>query len=243
MPTPTPITQRHAAADRAHQREIGGSVLFRCAKYALGLVLLGFLFDVLLHFGAGVRLAFSLALVAGVASLLGWSGYLAWVRRNQLAHIARLLEERDPALGSKLINVLQLQGQADDAQLKPLTRELARLAIERYGQELAHIDFERLARTPQLRRELKRAAWAVAAFALVLVLFHRVSVVEMARFTDPFGDHPPYSFTQLAILDPGADGTNVIYGRSFLVRVKATGHRPKEVFLTAHPVDLSLIHI
>jgi hypothetical protein len=211
--------------------------LFRCAKYAFGFVLLGFLFDVLLHFGAGVRLAMSLVLAFGFAGLLGWSWYLAWVRKNQLEHIARLLEERDPALGSKLINVLQLQGHADDEQLKPLTRELTRQAIGRYAEELGHINFERLARTPQLRREIKRAAWVAAAFAVLLILFHRVSVVEVARFADPFGDHPPYSFTQLAVLDPGAAGTNVIYGRSFLVRVKTTGHRPKEVFLTAQPVD------
>src|SRR5262249_20080114 len=49
------------------------------------------------------------------------------------------------------------------------------------------------------------------------------------------GDHPPFSFTRLEIVQPGATGTNVLYGKEFIVRVKATGHQPNEIFLTAFP--------
>jgi hypothetical protein len=62
-------------------------------------------------------------------------------------------------------------------------------------------------------------------------------VVEFARFADPYGDHPPYSFTRLAIVEPGPTGTNVLYGKGFVVKVKASGHQPKEVFITAHPPE------
>jgi len=72
-------------------------------------------------------------------------------------------------------------------------------------------------------------------FAAVLAAFFRITPVELARFADPFGDHPPYSFTQLAIVSPGPAGTNVLYGKGLVVKVKASGHRPKEVFLTAQP--------
>ena len=53
---------------------------------------------------------------------------MAYVRRNQLERIARLLETRDPALGSKLINVLQLQSQTNDPALAELTRQMAQQA-------------------------------------------------------------------------------------------------------------------
>ena len=37
------------------------------------------------------------------------------------------------------------------------------------------------------------------------------------------------------LFQPGPAGTNVIYGKGLVIRVKATGHQPKEVFLTAFP--------
>jgi hypothetical protein len=231
------VFRRLAAADRAHQREVGGRFLFRGVKFLLAFVGLCFLLDLFLHLGAGTRLALVLALVLGALALACWSWYLAWVRRNQLAHIARFLESREPALGSKLINFLQLDEQARAASLAPLTRELAALAVSGYAEQLAPVNLERLARTPQLRLEVKRAAWATLAFAVVLGVFFRVTSTEVPRFVDPFGDHPPYSLTRLEILEPGESGTNVIYGRSFLVKVKVAGHQPKELFLTAHPPD------
>ena len=49
------------------------------------------------------------------------------------------------------------------------------------------------------------------------------------------GDHPPYSFTRLEMVQPGASGTNVLYDKGIVVKVKAFGHQPKEVFLTSFP--------
>ena len=236
-PDTSNILQRLVAADRAHQRERGGSFLCRNVKFVLGFVILGLALDVFLHLGPDARLALVAALAGGALLLFGWSWYLAWVRRNQLEHIARFLETRDPELGSKLINILQLQEQSRDPSLTPLTRELAQLAVAGYANELASLNLERLARTPQLRREALRAGWAVLVFAVVLGAAFRITSVEVPRFADPFGDHPPYSFTQLEITEPGPSGTNVIYGRSVLVQVQASGHQPKEVFLTAHPFD------
>ena len=37
------------------------------------------------------------------------------------------------------------------------------------------------------------------------------------------------------LCQPGPAGTNVLYGKGLVVKVKAAGHRPKEVFLTALP--------
>lgn len=231
------ILNRLAAADRAHQKEVGGHFLLRCVKFVCAFVLVAFVGDVALHLNSGWRLGLLLALVGGVLVLAGIAGWLAFVRKNRLEHIARFLESRDPALGSKLINLLQLRGQADDTSLAPLTRELARLAVEDYTTGLRATPLEELARTDALRRHTWRAAWALLIFAAVLAAGFRVSVVEFARFADPYGDHPPYSFTRLEIVEPAPTGTNVLYGKGFVVRVKASGHLPKEVFLTAHPPE------
>jgi hypothetical protein len=229
------ILRRLAAADREHQKEKGGGFFLRSLKYVFALVLGAFIVDVAFQLGSGWRLAL---LLGGIAVFLGLAGIawgLAYRRRNRLEHIARFLEEREPTLGSRLINVLQLQEQTRDTSLSPLTRELAAQAVADYGHELRGFALERLAWTGDLRRHLKRALWAALGFTSILALGFRVSVIEMARFGDPFGDHPPYSFTQLSIVDPRPAGTNVVYGQGLLVKVKATGHQPKEVFLTSFP--------
>jgi len=234
---PSTILQRLTEADRLYQREAGACFLCGSIKYLLGFVLLAFGMDVFLHLDAGWRLTLGLVFVVVVLGLAGWGWYLGRIRRNSLEHIARWLENRDPALGSKLINLLQLQGQTRDPALTQLTREMAGLAVAGYATELAPIHFERLAQTQQLRQAAFKAAGVVLAFALLLAVFFRVTAVEVLRFAYPYGDFPPYSLTQLEVLEPGPMGTNVLYGRSFIVKVKALGHQPKELYLTTHPLD------
>lgn len=231
------ILERLAAADRAHQKEAGGRLLLRSVKYLCAVVLAAFVLDVVFHLSAGWRLGFLLALIFGIFVLAVFVWRIAFVRRNRLEHIARFLETRDPALGSRLINLLQLNEQTRDDSLAPPTRELARQAVEIYAAELGEVPLEQLARTGEVRRHLKRAAWALLGFAAVLAAGFRITMTEAARFADPFGDHPAYSFTKLEIVQPGPAGTNVLYGKGLIVKVKAAGHRPKEVFLTSFPPD------
>jgi hypothetical protein len=230
------LLERLAAADRERQKEAGGIFLLRCVKFACAFVLLAFVLDVIVHLNSGWRLAILLALLVGVLALGGLGWYLAMVRRNRAEHIARFIETRDPALGSSLINILQLSEQSSDASLTPLTRDLARQAVENYSASIRNVPLERLARTEALQHHVKRAAIALLIFTVILATVFRISALEIARFVDPFGDHPPYSFTHLAITEPGPVGTNVLYDKGLVLRVKATGHQPREVFLTAYPV-------
>lgn len=229
------LLARLAAADRAHQRETGALWLLRSVKYLCGAVLGLFALDVVVHLTAGWRLALGLALLAALGGLgaIAWHG--AFVRRNRLEHIARLLETRDAALGSRLINLLQLQAQTEDASLAPRTRELARQAVAGYAAGLQALPLESLARTDRVARQAMRVLWVVLGFVGILAAGYRVSEVELARYADPFGDHPPYSFTHLQIVQPGPAGTNVFYDQGTVVRVKAGGHLPKEVWLSYFP--------
>ncbi len=230
-----PVVSGLKAADRSLQKEKGRSLLLRTFPWLLGIVLAGFLLDVFLHLGPGSRL-----LLVGILWLaclvgLGWSYYVSHVRRNQLERIARVLETRDPALGSRLINILQLESQTNDPALSDLTRQMAQRAIGGYAEELRGIDFQRLAKSGRVAGDIKRAALAGLAFAVLLVAFYKVSVTEILRFADPWGDHPPYSFTRLEIQEPGETGARIVYNKNLVVKVKHSGHRPGEVFLTYHP--------
>jgi hypothetical protein len=229
------VLSRLAAADRRHQKEAGGRLLLRGLQWACLVVLGAFVADVALHLGAGWRLGLLLGMIGAAAALLGVAWRVAFVHRNRLERIARFLETRAPALGSRLINLLQLQDQISDLSLAPLTRRLAEQAVEGYASELSGTPLERLARTEELRRHARRAAFALLGFAAMLAVFFRITAIEAARFVDPYGDHPPYSFTRLEITEPGRAGTNVLYGKGLMVKVKAAGHQPREVFLTTFP--------
>ena len=230
------LLDRLAAADHERQKEAGGIFLLRCVKWVCAFVLVAFVLDVILHLNAGWRLTILLVLVLVLVVLASIAWYLAFVRRNRAENIARLLEARDSALGSRLINLLQLSEQSGDASLAPFTRELARQAVENYAATIRNVPLERLARTDALQRHLRRSAIALLVFTAVLAAVFRISGIEIARFVDPFGDHPPYSFTHLAIVEPGPAGTNVLYDKGIVLRVKATGHQPREIFLTSFPL-------
>ena len=57
----------------------------------------------------------------------------------------------------------------------------------------------------------------------------------MPRFLDPFGDHPPYSFTRITITEPAVDGVSVIFGQNVMIHAQTHGHRPGDLFVTVHP--------
>ncbi|HZJ17838.1 MAG TPA: hypothetical protein VFD27_22480 [Chthoniobacteraceae bacterium] len=233
--SPADFERRLASADRALQQEKGTLIFLRSWRW-LGAWFLGALVaDVLLHFSASVRLALSLGFVALVFATMGMAVWLAFVRRGRSEHTARVLEARDARLGSKLINILQLRAQASDSRLAPLTRELADHAVADSVAEIQHIDLPQLAATQEPARAAKQLAFALGGLLLLLGIAHEITRVEVPRFLDPFGDHPPYSFTRISITEPIADGAQVVFGQSLLVSAQTRGHRPGDLFLTFHP--------
>ena len=233
------LVRRLNAADRSYQGAKSRSFLCRSLSWLLAAILLFFALDVALHFDAGRRIALLLLFFAAVAVLLGVAFYIWRVRRNRVERVARLVETQEPRLGSKVINLLQLDEQTRDNALPELTRQLAAQAVNEYERVLGPVNFIAIARLPRLRADVKKALLAAALFALVLAIFSRISSVELVRFADPLGDHPPYSFTQLTVTEPSEKGVHVIYNKSSLVQVQYAGHQPKEVFLSfydpAHP--------
>ncbi|MBB5351486.1 methyl-accepting chemotaxis protein [Haloferula luteola] len=199
----------------------------------IGLGLAAIVVDILLHLPAGTRAIIRNAF-AGLALVLALSGIaIALLRRPPILRTARLLEETLPELDSRLINLLQLEKQATDPSTPELTRSLARRAMDDAARDLPIRQLPIALRTPRLPLLFLRAAYLPAAIALLTGLAGEPARREWARFLDPHGDHPPLSFTQLAIAVPDRDGFTVDYRDGFDLLAIASGHRPKELFATA----------
>lgn len=235
-PTPTALSRQLGEADHAWQLEKSRIWLARSVPWLLGSGLLAVAADAFLQLGVAARIA---CLGGGALGVLG-SIFVSWRlarRRNPAERTARYLESRSPALGSRLINALQLATQATDARVPAQTRTMAAAAVDRYGKELQATDLPELARTGATRLWARRAGWAALGCLALLAAFYPVTSMVLPRFFDPLGDHPPYAFTRLEILDPGPTGADVVYGSALSVRVGWSGHEPRELFLTVHPPD------
>ena len=230
------MAARLGAADRILQKERGATVLLRSWPWVAGVLAAALTLDVVVHLTGVARLSIDLGFVLLVVLGSAWCAWLALGKRNSFEHVARTLEARHPRLGSKLINVLQLRIQTQDPALAPLTRELAGMAIGGYVEELRNEPIEQLARTNRVQEEGKRAALGLLGFVALLAILFDITRTEIPRFLDPFGDHPPYSFTRLEIADPANDGTQVVYNENLLVTAKSAGHRPAELYLSWFPV-------
>ena len=231
------LMERLAAAERSLQQEEGTLVVLRSWRW-LGPWLFGALVaDVSLHLSAPLRLGLLLGFVVLILATFGRAVWVGCFRRSAAEKTARVLESRDPRLGSKLINILQLRAQTTDLQLAPLTRELAGYAITNSVADLATFDFQSLTATDRPAREAKRLGLALLGSLAVLGFGHDIVRTEFPRFVDPFGDHPPYSFTRVSITEPAMDGTPVIYGQNLLITAQTHGHRPSDLFITFFPPD------
>lgn len=230
-----PLAARLSAADRILQKERGTILFLRSWPWVVGAIAAAMIADVIIHLAGGARLAIDLVFL--ILAVLGaaWCAWFTWRKCNSFEHVARTLEARHPRLGSKLINVLQLRSQTQDPSLAPLTRQLAGMAIGGYVDELRNEPIEQLARTNQVQLESKHALFGLLGFVAVLAILFDITRTEIPRFLDPFGDHPPYSFTRLEITDPAGDSTQVVYNEGLLVTAKSSGHRPAELYLSWFP--------
>lgn len=231
------LSARLARADAAWRAERVRTLLWRTVPWLLAFALLSLVLDAFLQLGVAARLVL---LGLGLLAALGAAGgalFGIWLRRNPPERVARHLESRAPALGSRLINALQLAAQARDPAVPELTRGLAGHAAAEAVAGLGDTDLPHLARSGADRRALERALLFAAGAIVLGLVFFPVSEVVVPRFLDPFGDHPPYAFTRVEIADPRAEGSPVVYGKTLAVRAAWSGHEPSELFLSAHPPE------
>jgi len=231
-PTDTPVITTLRKAGGVHARRRAAVFLLRSLLGIIIAIPILLLADVLLHFSDQLRLAAVITLGIAFLAALTVSFCLAVFTRPSLLRIARLLESRNPELGSKLVNILQLDSDSRLESASPLTRSLAAHAVADAGKSLDLPKLPPLAREPRLPRLALRTAAAPIILLAITLIGGRHVHQQWLRFLDPFGDHPPFSLTHLEITAPSPD-EKILYGGSVKIEVKATGHRPRELFITA----------
>jgi len=219
------------ASQRAYLR------LLRSVKYLLGAVIAVAGLDLLFHLSSFPRAILLTGLLGSGLFLVGLTIFTMKCRRPTLDQAARELEKRESKLGSKLTNVLQLHAQAEDSDVDPLTRNLAKQAVVESADQVEPDKLPPLARFKTMRREVKLACCFLGGFCFLVLLLGKPAHRQLARIFDPYGDHPPLSFSWLEVTKPQEDGIEVIYGESATVEVKVSGHRLKDLFLEVAPAD------
>jgi hypothetical protein len=191
----------------------------------LALVLFAWL-DLILDLPGGVRLALLLAAVAGgvvVATRL--------IRRAARAGSDRAMAEKlDAAVGAEgqIVSGVALAAAGRGGE-STLTAGLAQLAVARAARLVVAVHPEAIVPGGRaLSRPYVLLALTVLGVGVVALVSPRMVGTQIARFADPFGDHPPYSPMTFAV-EPG--NARVVYGASLDVRATVAGGQPDRVDL------------
>ena len=239
------LRERLAAADRFYQAQEGLRLLCRSVPWSGGFFLLVLTADLVFRLADSTRCILLVSTGAAHLLLFAYAAWIALVRANSPERIARILESRDHALGSSLINFLHLENDLRKVDQPALTRDLAVHALENYQHRLRPADLQTIARTPEVKTDSHRAAMAAGLVVAVLVVSFPASRMLLPRFFDPFGGHPPFSLVRLSLLEPADNNQLVIYGHDLTVKAASIGHAPSELYVSywdpAHPDQVSTL--
>ncbi len=171
------------------------------------------------------------ALITGAALLV--SCIVFALRQTRGALLARRLDQTAQT-GGLILAGMELDAAYDSHPAEAsLTQGLAELTIQRASQLAEQVPEARVFPSVPAKRALGAAAALCFAVLLVVCCAPRLAAVELLRFSDPFGDHPPFSYTQLKV-EPG--NTDVRYGNPLDVVVVTQGPPVEELELVVRTV-------
>ncbi|MDX1680727.1 MAG: hypothetical protein R3242_08350, partial [Akkermansiaceae bacterium] len=156
-------------------------------------------------------------LLAGFSLFAGFAPYWIhrWIwRRRRQNQLARLIAQRYPGLGDRLLGVIELQSQeGNEDSLSPRLREAAMAAV---AAESEKRDFYGAMPTPRHRR------WSLIAFVLlgistvILTFTPQAGLNALQRWLLPLSDTERYTFTKL---ENPPKYLAVPYGESFTIKL------------------------
>ncbi|MCM8535409.1 MAG: hypothetical protein NE334_05685 [Lentisphaeraceae bacterium] len=222
-------------ADRKKQIHKASSLFFISLKYLLIAFILLLSADIIWHLDSQQRINGLYGFIAILAITLGSLFLKAFFTKRSLKATAREIEDSEKSFGSKLINTLDLSEQLNSGKLQGNQAVFAQKAIEQYTEDVPRNSFIDAINPKTLFREVKRSFISLAFICLLLIPVKHIVELELLRFFDPYGDHPAFSLTTLTISSPGDDTQKVIYGKSTVINVSVSGHKPEEVFISYYP--------
>ena len=209
---------------------VSGATWGCCA--AVGLLLAGAWLDLVWDLSEIARLlAVFVAVVTGFALLTNF--IMRAVRRAQAPVLARRLDETGET-GGEIVSGFELQTANNSETTADLTHALAEMAVIKAAQRADEIP--RSLAVPS--KPVRRAALSFGVLALsvmvIALIAPRLAGTEWLRFADPFGDHPPFSQTDLRV-EPG--DAKVRYGDGLDVFVTTAGPPVDELELVLRTIN------
>ena len=223
-----PASNPERAVLKGLRTRLGAWLALRTALALAGVVsvlsLAVFLLDAAVDLTENTRAASPWLLAVMAVSVVG-VGVWSWLRFTD-TRLARSFERAEPALGNRLINAVQLAQQPGATAVEQWLRNEA--------VELGRTAAEKVQVWPMLRRGVQAAAitafLGAGAWLLFLVPSTEVWRAVLPRFTDPHGDHPPYSKFKFEVV-PGR--TNVLYAGQVEIRAKTSGLAVDKLWLVS----------
>lgn len=224
-------------AGRNLQRYEGRLLWLRGIPTLLALLTLFLVLDLILQLSAGWRWTALIASILGVSSFTTYALWVGYIKKPNLRHTARHLEQQAPELGSSLINFLDLEDTIQDSSKPELTRQMAEHAQIEHATLANRTVLHKLTRNPKLRSGFEVFGLSLLCFIALCVVFWPFFKAHLPRFLVPFADFPPYSMTTLAFGEPTEESDPIVFGNPLRIRVDAKGHLPKHVDLIYWPTD------
>ena len=190
--------------------------------------------DVLLILPTPARLGLAAALLATLFVLAIATYWRQTRSASEDRLVARLVEQGDPDLHNDVVNAIDFDDALAGTVRPELSRDLMDHEIHLAADRVAAIRRVDTLRPPSLRGETRALVVLLVIIATLLYVFAGVFGAVVPRYLDPWGDHPPYSPTQLTVEPSNA---TVEYGENQIVRVTAAGKRPSEMKLVLEGLD------
>ena len=204
-----------------------------CALLAL---FIGVWLDLVLQLSPQLRIG---VLVSAIATGLIVFTRRTWITLGQSAGkwLACRLDDVTES-GGQIVSGVELATAASPdysySSQPALTAGLAQLAIRRATRLAETVPSARAVPAVPVRRSLLALAGIVVASLLLAGFMPNLTATELRRFSDPFGDHPPFS-TTIFIVSPG--DTQVTYGAGLDIQATVDGPPLDELELVLRPVS------
>ena len=200
---------------------------------AIGLLLANVWLDLVWDLSAAARvLALLAAVIAGLTLLVCFIAIA--IRRSQTSVLARQHDDTAQT-GGEIVSGFELQSPAaSTATSDGMTPALAEMAVERAARLASQVPLSAAAPTQPVRRAALGMGTLGICIASIALFAPRLAGTEWLRFADPFGDHPPFSQTELRV-EPG--DTQARYGDGLDVFVTTVGPAVEDLELVLRTGD------